>query len=487
MVINNKTQPMDIDECRSIAAIAEPEYKLSVSSDGISVLLDCPTPLDNLESTVERIEKDFQSMELPEYPDRKILSKILESSCEPGQSVISLTLMKGWPATPSKDGKLEWGRDFFNEESGPVDDEEALDFWDHHDNQSVEGNELLARVFHAVSGEPGLDVFSREIPVNKPNVIKLRSGKGVRQIDEGQWLAYYAETPGRIRYQDDTLVVDDVFLIKGDVSLETGNIKHTGMVQIEGDVKTGATIQADGDILVKGMLDPCNIVCGGSLTVMGGIVGQDDYLIEVAGALKATYIGGAFIRCGGDVIIANEIANAEVKACGKVLVSTGRIAGGEVIGREGIVVAEAGGSGATKTLLVVGVDFTAEARIAEHENNLIQLEEAQDKIHEVLEKIGMSEDEASDNPKLCDLYSKSKQIGEAIIKEHGAIRLERQKSRQASKEEVLMLKEVWSGTTIQIGEFKMVVRTSIDKSRVARLNDKKVSILPAAESDPTVS
>jgi len=469
-----------LNECGCSGQVS---YNLRVSADGISILLDSPDPLQNLEATVNRIEEDFRKLELPQFPNTEVLTEILKNSCQPGESLVAFTIMKGWSATPSRDGRLEWQRDFFNEDSSTVDEDEVADFWDQNDQQSVDEDELLARVFHAVEGEPGLDVFSREIAVPKPTSVKLRSGKGVRQVDEGQCLAYYAEVSGRVRYQDDTLVVDDVYCIKGDVSLETGNIKHTGTVHVEGDVKTGATIEADGDILVKGMLDPCNIKCGGSLTVIGGIVGQEDCLIEVGGDLKAMHIGGAIIRCVGDVHVLNEIANAEIKACGKILVPTGRIAGGEVTGRDGILVAEAGGSSATKTLLVVGFDYLLERRMAERESRILKLEEAQDKIQEMLNNVGPSEDDSSGNSQLCQLSAKRKMIGEAIIKEHSANRSDRIQGKKFNNEEVLIQKEVWVGTAIRIGEHQTIVRASIEKPRVARLTKGKIRILPLGEGN----
>ncbi len=483
----NDVQSEAIDSCESVDKVLQDSaesairpYGLRVSDDGISLLLDCPDPFADLEATVNRIENDFKEMGLPEFPDSEILTKILAQSCQPGENLIDFPIMKGWLPTVSIDGRLEWEQDFFSEEKVSEDEEDCHDFWDQNDQQSVTKDQLLARVIHPIPGEPGLDVFSREIPVPKPNAIKMRSGKGVRQIDEGQWLAYYADTSGRIRFQDETLLVDDVYIIKGDVSLETGNIAHTGTVHVEGDVKTGATIEADGDILIKGMMDPCNIICGGSLTVMGGIVGQEGFQIEVLGDVTATYIGGAMVRCGGNVTVANEIANAEIKASGQVLVPTGRIAGGTVIGCKGIEIAEAGGSGATATLLIVGFDFTVDRRVEAHEERIAQLEEAQDKIQDVLNAAGISPNSVppAENQELGELWRKSKVISETLIKEHAAIRVELQKSTLVTDEEVIMTREIWSGTTIQIGPEKIVVKSSIKKPRVARLKMEKVRVLP---------
>jgi uncharacterized protein (DUF342 family) len=473
------------DALNDAASTVENAYELKVSADGISLLLDCPDPHADLAATLARIEEDFIKLNLPEYPDAEVLANILENACKPGESLDSFPIVKGWGATPSVNGRLEWLRDFFGAESGPKDEDEVHDFWEQNDQLSVEKDELLARVHLPVEGQPGLDVFSREIPVAKPASVKLRSGKGVRLVEEGEWVAYYAEFAGRIRYQDESLVVDDVYVIKGDVSLETGNINHTGTVHIEGDVKTGATVQADGDIMVRGMMDPCNIQCGGSLTVGGGIVGLEEYLIEVAGELKAMYISCAVVQCGSDITVTNEIAHADIKAYGKVMVPTGRIAGGRVMARKGIQTAEAGGSGSVKTLLMVGMDFTVDKRVAERESKIRKLDEAKEKIQEVLKKAGFvgGQAQGQENPELTELSDKMKKIDEAINREYAASKADLQKSKSGGAVEVTMLREVWSGTTIQIGEHKTVVRASIEKPRIARLNKDKVSILPLGEGN----
>ena len=62
---------------------------------------------------------------------------------------------------------------------------------------------------------------------------------------------------GRVRHTDGTVSVDEVYVIKGDVGLETGNIHHTGSVLIE--EAGGVVTDMDGgpDFLESG-----NVVCG---------------------------------------------------------------------------------------------------------------------------------------------------------------------------------------------------------------------------------
>ena len=191
------------------------------------------------------------------------------------------------------------------------------------------------------------------------------------------------------------------------------------------------------------------------------------------------------VRSGGDITVTNEIAQADIKAYGKVVVPTGRISGGTTVSRLGIQVAEAGASGSTATLLVVGIDFTVDQRVAEREAKISKMEEAQDKIQEALTRAAAASNSSSDSGEtlMLQLAAKSKQIGEAIIGQHMAIKADLVKSSQASYEEVIMLWEVWSGTTIQIGIEKTHVRNSIEKPRVAKLINKKVQILPLGEGN----
>ena len=113
------------------------------------------------------------------------------------------------------------------------------------------------------------------------------------------------------------------------------------------------------------------------------------------------------------------------------------------------------------------------------------MEEAQDKIAEALAKAAQSKggSSAPGNSLLVDLAEKSKKIGEKIIDEHTAIKADQQEARRGTREEVAMLREVWSGTTIQIGEYKTLIRSSVQKPRIAKLIKDKVQILPLGEGN----
>ncbi|MBU8869890.1 MAG: FapA family protein [Gemmatimonadales bacterium] len=462
-----------------------PEYELRISRDKITVRLDCPDVHGKLSTHVARILADFEELEIPEYPDNEQLTSILTEVCVPGEHLRNHVLIMGVEPTPTVNGRLDWSRDFFLTGWEMNETTQVMDFWQKLEDRSVKKDELLVSLHDPVPGEPGLNVFGTDIPVDKPVKVKLRCGKGVRTEEHEDRVDYHSTYNGRIRFADGTVSVDEVYAIKGDVSLETGNIKHTGAVIIEGDIGTGATVEADGDIIVKGMAETCTICCGGTLTVAGGILGSDEYQIKVEGDLNAKYIGEAVIFAKGDVTACNEIAHSEIRTLGRITVEKGRIAGGTVVARRGIRIAEAGAGGAVTTHLAAGVDYT----LREKENSLTEkmssLEETKQKVADAITKVRRGPEASSPKGRnlLADLSGKMQKIDAAMGQIFTALETLTREAEAEAVEEIIILEKVWSGTLIQLGDAKLNVKTSIHKPRLAQRKRTKVRLFPLGEGN----
>ena len=461
-----------------------PDYELRISRDRVCIELDCPDPHAEVDELIENILTDFERLEIPEFPDAEILKSILATSCEQGQYLRAHVIMMGQKAIPQVDGKLEWSKDYFAE-GWAVDEESGnIDFWSKMENRSVREDEVLVKLYHPVEGTEGLNVFGAEISVSKPGSVKLRSGKNVR-VEEGElYNSYIATCNGRVRLSDGTVSIDDVYVVSGNVSLETGNITHTGAVMIQGDVGSGASIDVEGDIMVKGMVEPCNIKCGGSLTVAGGIVGDEENKLEITGDLLAKYISETNIEVQGDVIVGNEIAHSHVSCLGRVKVPKGRIAGGTTTAKKGIQLAEAGSSGSSDTKLIAGVDYTLPAKIHWHEEKINKLEEAQEKVGLAVQ---MNQRKQGQTKAELETYEglkiKNNHISQAIADEHMLIQKLKIDALNTGLNEIVILNELWSGTKITLAAVTMIVRSSILKPRIVKLERKKIKILPLGDAN----
>jgi uncharacterized protein (DUF342 family) len=464
-----------------------PSFDVRISRDQVTVLLDCPDPLAEPELVAIRIVEKFVELKLPEYPDRDLVVEILRNVAVPGGHLVEQPLIMGAEPIAPVDGRLEWTRDFFA--TGWAVDEEtgAMNFWEKLERRSVAADEIIAVIHPPVPGTPGLNVFGKPIGVGKPQPARLRAGKGVVEADQDGDRVFKAQFAGRVRVVSGVVTVDDVYAVRGDVSLETGKIHHTGCVTIGGDVKNGAVIEADGDIIVKGMLEPCTIRCGGTLTVAGGIIGGDGCTIDVTGELHARYVTEAVIRTSGDIHVQGEIAHSVVETTGRVLVPEGRIAGGSTVAWKGIRVGEAGASGSARTVLVAGVDPTLNERTRTLRERMKRAVGARQRITEALAQAGATA--RMSEAQRAAVEALRRKLDEMTEDHADAARAIEEMENAAAEDgvpEVVMFKEVWSGTTIHLGHEKLAVRSSVLKPRIARLKQSGPVLLPLGEGNMPV-
>lgn len=461
------------------------ELAVRLSEDRTEVLLDCPDPLVRLSSNVELILAEFDAMDLPEYPDRETLEKMLREMAVPGRDLEDQVLIRGKKPNPPVHGTLHWSRDYFA--VGWVIDEETdtIDYREKISNCSVRRNELLVRRFEPKEGEAGCDVYGNPIPVAKPESCNIRCGKGVAErVDEGV-ASIYAATDGRVTFKDNVVSVDEVYAINGDVDLKSGNIHHTGSITVSGDIRNSALVEAEGDIVVKGLIEQCNIRCGGNLIVAGGLIGDKDHDIIVAGDVEARYIRDADLRSNGDVLVVREISHSQVRSQGRVKVPKGRIVGGDTVALQGICVATAGAPSGAHTTLRAGVDFSLQDRIQLFLEKISRLEASLAPVEAALKNAEVSRKEPTTAvvEVIDNLARKRMLIGQSITMEYMRVEELTSNTEELAVPYVIMTREVWSGTTVYLGESQTRVTRSLHKPRIAVLKDTRVRVVPLGEAN----
>jgi uncharacterized protein (DUF342 family) len=218
----------------------------------------------------------------------------------------------------------------------------------------VEQGQLLARLFEPKDGEPGVDVYGRAVAPEKGRRATMRIGANVHADESGSLLC--ADRAGRIRWAQNVLAVDEVLVVHGSIGLETGNMRHPGALQVEQDIQAGAEVEADGDIEVQGAIDNATVRAGGNVIVHGGITGEKCRIVA-CGAIRARFVLNAGLDSGGNVEVEREIDNSNVRCRGAVLIPQGRIAGGSIVARSGVVAGQLGTDASVLTEVATGVDY----------------------------------------------------------------------------------------------------------------------------------
>jgi uncharacterized protein (DUF342 family) len=461
---------------------APPSFETRLSSDHLTLYVTAPDPSVDFPGTAARIAAELPKYELAVEIGADVLEDLLREVCTPGEHFIEYPLLTGDIPEPCRDGEIQWQDDYFQDGFACDEDTGRVDYWERAENRAVQADQLLAVVLLPLEGKSGRTLEGNEVPVAKPKPARLRAGKGVRTEETDDCIHVYAAVSGRVTLKDGNVSVDDVYAIRGDVGIETGNIHHTGALVVQGDVREGAQIECDGDVLIKGMVEPCRIVCGGNLTVGGGIVGDEDQRLDVAGSVQARYLNDVTLRCGGDVTVTSQIDHSEVECRGRVDVSRGRIAGSRVKAYKGVRVAHLGAAGATGTVIMAGADWQLEDRHRERKEKLGKLHEARDQITKAIAEItslGALGDQA--RAQLDQLNAKVAQIDRALQAEAELQERENQESARDALREVAVLTTLWSGVTFVMGPAKSVSDRTYELPRLVTVRRDKVRILPMGE------
>ena len=181
----------------------------------------------------------------------------------------------------------------------------------------------------------------------------LRLGKNVAW-DEAR-AVFIAQKSGHVRISRVRLEVDETLDLPEDLDAATGPVTFEGPVIVRRNILDMAVLKSAGTITVYGAIEAGDVTAGGDLHVHHGICGKERGRVTAAGRLLARFLTNAQVASGGDMVIANEIANTRLTCGGILKVERGTILGGHATAFGGILCHTAGSDVGVKTLLEIGL------------------------------------------------------------------------------------------------------------------------------------
>ncbi len=365
----------DIDTGATKRGATGPGFELRPTDDFMALLLTCTMPPRNTETIITRIRAELVDLGITDEARLKEAMSRLDKAIPHGPVLEDVVLLEGVPPTAPTDETVKWGGNFHAK--GFVIDSATgrADYRRKIADVSVEKGQFLAEIIPSTPGENGQDIFGRLVAARLPRPVVIREGKNTR-FDPGP-RKFYATESGRIRFVGGVLVVDDVFHIKGDAGLRTGNIDHPGTLIVGQDIQNGTVVRAAGDIDVGENVEDATVESGGNITVHGGISCKERGVIRAAGNLHARFIRNADIDVGGDIYVEGEINQCRIRTRGSVIVRTGRIVGGSIIALKGIETHGLGSDACIPGEYTVGKDYTMESKVQQKK---AELESARDMV-----------------------------------------------------------------------------------------------------------
>jgi uncharacterized protein (DUF342 family) len=151
----------------------------------------------------------------------------------------------------------------------------------------------------ATPGIPGTNVCGGPIPAQAGRDVPLPIGQGTAASPDG--LTVVARINGQVDMVNNRITVLKQYEIPESVDYNTGNIDFVGNVTIGGDVCTGFSVNAGGNVLVKGSVDGGTVIAKGNITVINGVKSQPDSKVSCGGDLRCKYLQNANVDVDGNL------------------------------------------------------------------------------------------------------------------------------------------------------------------------------------------
>lgn len=159
--------------------------------------------------------------------------------------------------------------------------------------------------------------------------------------------------------------VDDLLELEN-VDVSTGDIEYDGSILIRGNVFSGYSVKATGDIEIKGVVEGAMVESEGNISIARGMNGMSKGRLKARGHVVSKYLENAQVFAGG-YVAAEAILHSQIYAGSEIEV-TGRkgfITGGKVMASKRIAVKTLGSAMGASTVVTVGVNPELKMRQAE--------------------------------------------------------------------------------------------------------------------------
>ncbi|WP_027338717.1 FapA family protein [Halonatronum saccharophilum] len=456
------------------------KIEVSVSKDKMEAYLDYTPPLGGktleLEEVIEKIKESGVVFGL-----RK---EELVEVFDPEEPLESFLIAKGEEPTPGEDGRVKFNFDLdSHERKVNLLEDGSADFRNLDRIVNVKPDDLLATKILPKEGESGNNVLGEDIEPKPVKEVDIPVGENVNLSEDGMTLK--AAMEGQAVYNKSKISVLDVYTVNGDVNLSTGNVDFSGSVIVNGNITDGMEVKANGNILIKGSVYGACLEAEGQIVIEKGLIGSNKGKVSSKGDVEVKFIENATVDTDGDLVVKDAIMHSTVNAGGKVVVISGKglIVGGEVRAAQEIDAKIIGSNLATPTEISVGV--TPELRDSFREVD-IQFKDKQDKLDQAIKNIRMLKKKREEQD--GRLSEKRQQLLNQLIRQRFSIVKEIEELKQERNELADRLEEgkngnikvkdtLYSGAILTIGT--SIHRVSEDASYVQYyLKDENVKSKP---------
>lgn len=221
---------------------------------------------------------------------------------------------------------------------------------------NVAKGKLLLEKIAPTLGKAGQDVFGTGIPSKPGKDSSLKYGKGV-EISSDQ-MQIFATIDGKFVMEDGKPTVSPEHTVAGDIGVKTGDVIFGGgNLTISGEVLPGFNVKCRGDIKIVQGVSNSLVMAGGTLSVTGGVVGEETVL-RSRGDLEVEFVeNGPRLETAGILRIKDVFMQGHASVGKEVIATQGKglVVGGRILAGGSLHVKDLGNDDEVTTEVCVGL------------------------------------------------------------------------------------------------------------------------------------
>lgn len=349
---------------------------------------------DGKKLTLDAIRKNMKEAGVVSGLNNELIASLVQKKEYDHKYLVA----RGKPPIHGEDGTLEL---FFNtnteemESLRPKENSDgSVDFKSLDIIQTIEKDQLLAKITLPTEGEPGENVLGKIIKPSRGKVKRLPKGKNVYISEDG--LSLHSSIEGQLVYDLNRVNISETYVVEGDAGLATGDIDFSGNVVVTGNVESGFTIKAGGNVEVQGFVEEATIIAGNGILLRHGIQGKDKGKLVAGGDIVAKFIQNSIVETKGS-LYTEAIMHSQVEAGDSIIVEVnkGLIAGGTIQATKLISAKIIGSPMSTTTKVKISMALSLQQQFNTAQNTLAtkrqQLDQVEKNISFIQEKLAKGE------------------------------------------------------------------------------------------------
>jgi uncharacterized protein len=473
-VLENVFKSAQINEDIKIADVQEEikvdsKCEIRISTDNFNAYAFITSPQGGKDVTKEALYDALKEKNVIFGIKDDVINNIVENKIYEREMLIAV----GVQPIDGESAKLDYHFDTNSETTLVEDDEGKINYHELSLIKNVTDGQILVTMTPATDGIPGKNVLGEAVKQKEGKKVLMPKGKNVTISEDG--LNIISSISGEVKIIDNKVHVFSLYTVPINVDNSTGNIRFIGKVVVKGNVLTGFSIEAEGDVEVFGVVEGAKIVSKGNIILHRGIQGMNKGELICDGDLVAKFIENSTLDVKGN-IHSDAIMHSHV-ICGKKLEAAGRkglIVGGNFKVSDEIKAKVIGSPMATLTELEVGINPEMRKRYEvlkqEHKSIIENLEKVSQAV-DLLTKISQKVELTVDKKELLSKSIQAKlQLAEKIAINNDEIKELEIYLEELSKGKIKASNIIYPGTKVTIGNSVMHVKDPLHYLTLYRLN-----------------